>query len=230
MSAFVQSVQNPLHGSILAGLPDRQLAPFLERSVQRRYAAGQIIQLRGEPAQGCWLIESGRVRLGQFSESGKFVALSLIGPGESWGELAVLRRAPRVIDAIAADPTLLRWVDAAQFEAVLARHPEAMRSLLGLLGDQLQVSLESLISARGDPAGPRIAQLLSTLTQSDPQLRMTHQDLAELGGLSRMTIHTWLKRWEQAGWITIGYGRIKILNSAALRNWANSNSSARPPA
>ena len=220
MSNILQFVRNPLHASLLAGLDSTQLAPFLERSVRRHYAAGQIIQLRGEPAQGCWLIERGRVRLGQFAISGKFVALSLIGPGESWGELAVLRRAPRVIDAVAAEASELRWVDAAQFEAVLSRHPETMRSLLSLLGDQLQVSLESLIAARGDTAGPRVAQLLAGMAQADPQLRMTRQDLAELGGLSRMTIHTLLKTWEQAGLIALGYGRITVIKPEALRAWS----------
>lgn len=220
MSDFLHSSQNPLHASLLAGLDAAQLAPFLEQAVRRTFAPKQIIQQRGDEAAGCWIILSGRVRIGQFSQDGKFIVLSLLGPGESWGELALLRRAPRAVDAMADEASELRWIDAVRFEAVLGRHPATMRSLLGLLGDQLQFSMQTLLAMRGEGAESRMATLLAALGRDRAPLRLTQQDLAELAGVSRMTANTLLKTWQSAGLIRRGYGTITVCDPDGLRGLA----------
>lgn len=217
MSDFLQSLRSPLHASLLAGLDEARLAPFLERAVPKSFAARQVIQQRGEEAAGCWIIRSGGVRLGQFRPDGKFIVLSLLGPGESWGELALLRCAPRVVDAVATEATELLWVEAARFDAVLEQHPETMRDLLRLLGDQLQFSLETLVAIRGEGAESRMAALLASLGSHGAPLRLTQQDLSELAGLSRMTTFGLLKEWEAAGLIRRSYGTITVCDPAGLR-------------
>ncbi|MFN3516465.1 MAG: Crp/Fnr family transcriptional regulator [Novosphingobium sp.] len=220
MSIFLQSLRNPLHASLLAGLDEAQLAPFLDRAIPKSFAARQIIQQRGEDAAGCWIIRSGRVRVGQFSAGGKFIVLSLLGLGESWGELALLRRAPRALDAVADEATELLWIDAARFDAVLDSHPETMRRLLALLGDQLQFSLQTLVAMRGEGAESRMASLLAALGGDGIPLRLTQQDLAELAGVSRMTVNLQLKAWEAAGLIRRSYGTITVRDPAGLRKVA----------
>ena len=61
---------------------DRGLQAHLLRiSRLREFADGQIIQQRGDAADGFWLIDEGAVRVGQFMPDGEFRAVALLGPG-----------------------------------------------------------------------------------------------------------------------------------------------------
>ena len=207
-----------LHASLLAGLAPDDRAPFLESAPRRHFSGGQLIQSRGEVARGCWLIEQGVVKLGQFDPDGRFVALTLLGPGESYGELALLRRGERTVDAIAQGDCTLRWIAAGQFEAVLAANPATMRQMLALLGEQLNYSLARQVG-RIAPAATRLADLLAALagTGTAPAvLPLTQQDLADLTGVTRMTISRELARLASAGLVRCGYRTIEVLSGPGL--------------
>ena len=83
-----------------------QLAPDLREQLHRAaplraFSDGAIIQQRGDTPTGFWLIECGRVTVGQFLTEGHFRALAVLGPGDSYGELALFSGRRRVVDAVA---------------------------------------------------------------------------------------------------------------------------------
>lgn len=205
--------RDPLQASLLAGLEPLALQPFLERAVARQFSDGQLIHQRGDAANGCWIIAAGQVKLGQFAPSGRFIALTVLGPGESHGEVALLRRAPRIVDAVALGSTRLLWIEAAHFERVLVQHPATMRRLLGLLGDQMHATVERLFAARGQRAEQRLAGQLAAMCRNLPppvRIPMTQQDLADLNGVSRVTIGSLLTRFADSGVLRQVYGGIEI--------------------
>lgn len=203
----------PLRASLLAGLDEAELRPFLERAVPRQFADGQVIHQQGDAAGGCWIVESGRVKLGQFHASGRFIALTVLGKGASHGEVALLRHAPRIVDAMAEGPTRLLWIEATHFERVLARHPATMRRMLGLLGDQMHTTIERLFAARGQRTEQRLAGQLAAMCEGRAlpvRITMTQQDLADLNGVTRVTIGTLLTRFARAGAVRQVYGGIEV--------------------
>ncbi|MEN9717787.1 MAG: HTH-type transcriptional regulator Cmr [Pseudomonadota bacterium] len=217
------SRRNPVHASLLAGLDPAALAPFLERAVARNFADGQIIQQQGEAGDGCWIVIAGQVKIGQFVPAGKFVTLTMIVGGESYGELALLRRRQRAVDAVAVGPTRLWWIAAAHFEAVLAEHPGTMRSLLALLGDQLLYTMQNLLAVRGKHATQLLAAKLAEIsdTMAPPaRIMMTQQDLAELAGVTRATVSKALAAFVRAGALRQGYGFIEVSDPARLHQIA----------
>ena len=102
----------------------------------KQYSEDQIIQQRGETAHGFYLIASGSVSIGHFLSNGQFRAVALLGPGDSWGELAMFANRPRVVDAIARGACEVRFVRRADFEAAIADRAEEMRMLLGAMSVQ----------------------------------------------------------------------------------------------
>lgn len=120
----------------------------------RSYANGEIIQQRGEPADGFWLIEDGAVMVGQFLRDGEFRAVALLGAGDSYGELAVFSGRPRIVDAISRGESKIRFIAAKPFLDALGNYPVATRQLLGALSTQLQDILAQL-------AGPDVAPIRS---------------------------------------------------------------------
>lgn len=186
----------------------------------RKFADGQLIQQRGDDADGFWLIESGSVAVGQFLPDGEFRGVALLGPGDSYGELALFSGRPRVVDAVARNVTEARFVRGAAFEAALAENPAAMRQLLGAISRQLQELLDIVAGIRRGTAASRIAGMLVNLAggvEGPIMLSVTQQELAELLGLTRATVNSALGDLERGGLIKRGYGKLTVLDPAALR-------------
>lgn len=186
----------------------------------RKFATGQLIQQRGDDADGFWLIESGSVAVGQFLPDGEFRGVALLGPGDSYGELALFSGRPRVVDAVARKATEARFVRGAAFEAALAENPVAMRQLLGAISRQLQELLDIVAGIRRGTAASRIAGMLVNLAggvEGPIMLSVTQQELAELLGLTRATVNSALGDLARGGLIERGYGKLTVLDPAALR-------------
>ena len=208
---------------LFAALPERVQASLREDARERSFSEGQIIQQRGDEAEGFWLIESGSVAVGQFLPGGDFRGVALLGPGDSWGELAMFANRPRVVDAVARSACKVRHIRAPQFEAALRDDPLAMRGLLGALSRQLQDVLDVVAGIRRGSGPTRVAAMLLTLSEKsdDPGLiRIAQQELGELLGLTRATVNAALRAFERQGLLTRRYGMIELRDPAGLQRVA----------
>ncbi|WP_370033625.1 Crp/Fnr family transcriptional regulator [Qipengyuania mesophila] len=204
------------------------LEPALREEIEarthvRRFADGQIIQQRGEDPDGFWLIEHGMVVAGQFLAEGTFRAVAVLGPGDSYGELAMFSQRPRVVDAVSRGASTVRFIPAGLFLECLARHPASGRALLGALSVQVQELINLVVDMRRGTATTRMALLLSNMSQgfeADGELPVTQQELAELLGVTRPTANTALRELAAAGLIERGYGQLRIRDRAALARFA----------
>lgn len=76
-------------------VPASQYQALLERFSPRMVTAGQILITQGEPGDVFYLLRAGRARVSRRAPSGKVVPLAEIGPGQTFGEEALLSGAPR---------------------------------------------------------------------------------------------------------------------------------------
>lgn len=208
-----------LNPTLFSTLPVAMQQLLRAAGVVRRFTAGQMIQHRGDEGSGVWLIERGQVRIGQFDREGNFDALALLGEGDSYGELAVFARQPRVVDALAVGEVALLWIPAGAIELALGSDPAALRGLLAGMAAQFQEALNLLALLRRSRGGDRIAQLLAALAGASSAPRrivITQQELADMVGTSRMTVSTALERIEREGLIRRGYGWIEVHDPEGL--------------
>ena len=198
-------------------------AHLLRGSAERRYEDDQIIQQRGEMADGFWLIEAGEVMVGQFLREGDFRAVALLGKGYSYGELAVFSNRPRIVDAVSRGQSTLRHISAHRFLDALGNYPASMRALLGALSHQLQDTLSLLAGMRRGTNPARMAELLVNLAgevRHEARVEITQQELAELLGITRVTANAALKILQQARLIERGYGTIIVRDRDRLMQFA----------
>ena len=194
-------------------------AHLIRISREREFADGQIIQQRGDAADGFWLIEQGAVRVGQFLPDGEFRAVALLGPGDSYGELAVFSGKPRIVDAISRGESHLRLIAARPFLDALGNYPASSRALLGALSEQLQDTLSILAGLRRGTNPERLAGLLATMAGEEPGpagVTITQQELADLLGVTRATANAALRELQQRRLGERGYGTIRIPDRDAL--------------
>ena len=196
---------------------------LLRISRDREFADGQIIQQRGDPADGFWLIEEGAVRIGQFLPDGEFRAVALLGAGDSYGELAVFSGRPRIVDALSRGRSRLRLIAAKPFLDALGNYPASSRALLGALSEQLQDTLSILAGLRHGTNPARLAGLLATMAgeeRVEAAVTITQQELADLLGVTRATANAALAVLEKKRLIRRGYGTIAIPDRDRLSRFA----------
>lgn len=198
-------------------------AHLLRNAADRTFDDGQIIQQRGDVADGFWLIEKGSVMVGQFLPDGDFRAVALLGPGDSYGELAVFSGKPRVVDAVSRGPSELRLIAAKPFLQALGNYPASTRALLGALAEQLQDTLGLLAGMRRGTNPARMAGLLANLAGESPgkaSVAITQQELADLLGVTRATANAALRELQDRRLLTRSYGGITIPDRDRLAQFA----------
>ncbi|MGE5953155.1 MAG: Crp/Fnr family transcriptional regulator [Qipengyuania vulgaris] len=220
MSATRRSLVTPM---LFSALDSGLQAHLLRISREREFADGQIIQQRGDPADGFWLIEEGNVRIGQFLPDGEFRAVALLGAGDSYGELAVFSGKPRIVDAVSRGESRLRLIAARPFLDALGNYPASSRALLGALSEQLQDTLSILAGLRHGTNPARLAGLLATMAgngEGAGTVSITQQELADLLGVTRATANAALRVLQKRGLVERGYGSVRVADRERLARFA----------
>jgi putative two-component system response regulator len=129
---------------VLGCLPDSALDTLAERAVPRRYAAGETVFEEGSPGDCVHLVRSGALEVRRTEGVERYVLARLV-PGHAFGELAVLDRTPRTATVVAVEDSETVRIAAEDLDGVLARHPESVRRMLGVLARLLIEEKERVI-------------------------------------------------------------------------------------
>jgi CRP/FNR family transcriptional regulator, cyclic AMP receptor protein len=114
---------------LLAGLDDRVRRRLAQIGKRRTYAAGETIVEEGEKGVALYVVLSGRVRVERSGEQ-----LGELGPGDFFGELALIEDEPRSATVIAVDATECILFVAWEFRALIKEHPQvAVPIMLALI-------------------------------------------------------------------------------------------------
>jgi CRP-like cAMP-binding protein len=118
---------------LFEGMSSADLQRIAESAKERRFDAGTTIVSQGEPAQGFYLIMDGRVEVRQGNRT-----IGTLGPGNYFGELALIRETPRTATVVAKDPTtclaLARW----DFKGIVVANPSVAIRLLETVANRIQ--------------------------------------------------------------------------------------------
>lgn len=199
--------------------PDPALAPLAElvaRAQTLRVPAGTRLFDAGQPCPGFPLVDAGSVRVSLMAPDGRQLELYRVEPGEVCVVSATCLFAHRVATASgeARTETVLRLISPADFEAVCERDAVLRRYVMGLMAERL-ADLMALVEA---VAFQRLDQRLAALLGArGPQVRTTHQQLADELGTVREIVSRLLRRFERDGWVALGRERIDVLDPAALQ-------------
>lgn len=115
---------------LFEGLPEDQLESLAQHMRQRVYPAGAIVVNEGDEAHGMFIVDTGALKVFVTEENGKEVTLSLLGPEDYFGELALLDEAPRSASVITVEKTTLLQISRADFNEVIAANPACMQIIM----------------------------------------------------------------------------------------------------
>jgi len=189
----------------------------------RRYAAGEVIAHEGDLADTLHLVRSGRVAVGLTTQYGNQVTFTLLGPGEVFGELALLDpESRRSATLTALEPTETMTLTRPEFDRLRADRPEFAQALVDLLAERVRRLSDQLVEALYVPADTRVLRRLLTAAQlyGGTELPLTQDDLAGLAGTARATVNRVLRAEAKRGTLELRRRRIRILDRAALERRA----------
>tara|TARA_R110001606_G_scaffold31158_2_gene95407 strand:+ start:879 stop:1544 length:666 start_codon:yes stop_codon:yes gene_type:complete len=212
----------PMAGTgFVMALPETVRGALLGRGQARSFAKGQIIQQRGDTAKEFWYVESGSVQIGRYGVGGRLTLFALLSAGDAFGELAFMGEFPRTVDAIAGSECTLIRIGDSELQSLMDSDPAITRLLLKTMALTVQQAFNLIESSRNLSVPQRLAQALLQLCgdqEDGAEIMATQQDLADLVGVSRVSLGKALTRLQVAGVIEPGYGFLTIRDGAALRD------------
>lgn len=191
---------------LFAGLSPEQLEAVADLAVERSYPRGKLIFRQDDPADGLYLVEAGRVKVFLAQEDGEEVIVDLLGPGDYFGEMALIDAEPRSTGAMAHQDCALRVIGKGDFRRLLRESNELAQSLLQGLSERLRSAnrmIESL--ATRDVTGRVVRTLLqyASFEEGRPVVAepLTQQDIARMVGASREMVNRSLQELVRRGLI-----------------------------
>lgn len=205
---------------LLAGLPAEDVHRVLEVARRRTFARGEVVFHRDDPADSLHLVVRGRFGARVVTPLGDSVLIDVLGPGQSFGELALLQddaRRSATVEALETGET--RSVFRDDFSALQRRHPGVKDVLLRLLAAQLRHSTDRVVEAHYVDAETRVRRRLVELAETYERgvVPLRQEDLAALAGTSRATVNRVLRDEEKLGAVALARGRTTVLDREALQ-------------
>lgn len=177
-----------------------------------KIAKGSILFAEGDEGDHLYVIIEGKVKLGTSSGDGRENLLSILGPGEMFGELSLFDPNPRTSTATAVTDAKLLSLGQAKLIPWLADHPPVALHLLAALAQRLRRTNEAVGDLVFSDVPGRVAKALIDLgerfgKQTDEGLfvhhDLTQEELAQLVGASRETVNKALADFAGRNWLKL---------------------------
>jgi len=120
-------------------LDEHTLREIANAAVEQRWEAGQEIVRQGDTGVGMFIVRSGKVEIVQ-DHQGTPEKLRDLGPGEAFGEMALLDEFPRSATVRAVEPTTCLGITRWHFRGILESHPQIALKLLPILTKRLRAA------------------------------------------------------------------------------------------
>jgi CRP/FNR family transcriptional regulator, cyclic AMP receptor protein len=204
---------------LFATLAPQEAAELLAGVRRRQVTAGQTIFRRDDPGDGLYGVLSGRVVVLVTSAAGKELILNRFGPGEFFGEIALLDGKGRTATAVAREATSLMFLARRAFLPFLERRPEVAARMIAMLCERLRRTTEQMEDAAFRNVPARLAKQLGALAAAsggEAAVAIGQGELAQMLGVSREIISRQLGIWQEAGLVALARGRIMLHDRTRL--------------
>jgi CRP/FNR family cyclic AMP-dependent transcriptional regulator len=209
---------------LFSTLTDDEFDKLAHIFVTRAYRKNQIIFMEEETGSYMYLVLSGKVKVSKSGSAGKETILAIHRTGDFFGEMSLLdgKTAPATVSAI--EDSKIISVSGTDFHKYLLHNEKVMLQIIQVLCSRLRQVWKTQ-SQSSSTAESRIRMGIYELAQKHGirdahgiiiDLKITHQELAEMVGTSRETVTRTLTRLREENIIEVEDRRITLLDAKAL--------------
>jgi CRP/FNR family cyclic AMP-dependent transcriptional regulator len=204
-----------------------QLCRYAKHTTLKR---GATICSKGDPGNSLFAVISGTVKISTSSADGRSAIFNLIGPGEIFGEVALLDGLARTADATANTNCEVFVIDRREFIPFVKSQPALAMKFIELLCMRLRWTSDQVEQVILQNLPGRLASALIRLTEKHKlapggrTITVTQQEISEMVGMTRESINKQLRVWAARNWVRLEHGAIVVLDAEALQELAEAGS------
>jgi CRP-like cAMP-binding protein len=210
---------------IFTALDDASAATLRESMTQVKVSKGQTLFKEGDAGDRLFVVVEGKLKLGTSSGDGRENLLSILGPGDMFGELSLFDPGPRTATATAVTDARVLALANDQVIGWVTAHPQVSLQLFKRLARRLRRTNEVLADLVFADVPGRVAKAIMDLgerfgTKKDDGLHVNHEltqeELAQLVGASRETVNKALADFAGRGWVRLEPRAVVVLDYERL--------------
>lgn len=185
------------------------------------YRDGQVIHEEGDAESSLCVVLSGQVKLVRRRADGQVIGLGDIGVGQHYGDIVAILKRPRTHEGTACGPTVVAHLDQDELERLVVKAPGILLALYKIASIRLLLTIDVVDDFRALKPTARLAKLLlmSNLADGNGRVDCTREGLADLVGVSSVTLASSLGTLSRLGLVSTGYGHVTIEDRAKLNDW-----------
>ncbi|CDO31387.1 Crp/Fnr family transcriptional regulator [Mycobacterium vulneris] len=215
---------------IFQGVSPDAVAALVRQLEPVTFRRSEVVFSEGEPGDTLYIITAGKVKIGRKSVDGRDSLITLMGPSDMFGELAIFDPGPRTSTVTALTEVKTVVMSRSVLRGWIADRPEIAEQLLRVLARRLRRTNDNLSDLIFTDVPGRVAKQLLYLAQrfgsrDGSALRVDHEltqeEIAQLVGSSRETVNKALSDFAQRGWIRVQGRSILIDNAERLAKRAH---------
>ena len=208
---------------LFAELVEEQHSLLLDRHRETSHQVDQVIVMEQDWGESLFLIRDGLAKVRTYTADGDEVIMSLLGPGDVFGEMAALDGASRSADVVALTPLHLIKLRSAPFASLLRKQASFALALARLEASRLR-DLNQRFALQSADATTRLLDALAYLARKsscdqDPQAEipsLAQREIALLAGLARETASRTLSKLRNRGTVVEDQGQLRIADVQPL--------------
>ena len=183
----------------------------------RQLGAGESLFRKGDPGDALFGVRRGQIRIETGASDGNRQTLNLMGPGDLFGEVAVLDGQSRTSDATAGEPTEVFVLRRDDLLGHLEREPKVAIKIIMLLCRRIRWQSERMEESALQPLPVRLARRLCALASDyGSEVHISQEQLGVFVGAARESVNRQLQLWRKDGILDLQRGRILLQNMAKL--------------
>jgi CRP/FNR family cyclic AMP-dependent transcriptional regulator len=197
---------------LFSGLTDREVDLLAISGSRRKFPPKNVVFQEGDIGEVLYIILSGRVKVLLTGKDGQEFILSFLGPGNFFGEMAILDSAPRSATVITVEPCDFFLLGQKELSELLINHPDISIKILKNLSQRLRKVSEQIRSLVMFDIYGRVGRCLLNLAEAQGgqvqgqflvSNRPSFQELAKMIGCTRETLSRALKALKDNGCLTV---------------------------
>ena len=190
---------------------------FEQYGVKRQYHAGEVLQAKGTLSAQAGFLVKGQLRTFCLGPSGDEISLFYLGPDNLFGSSALIDHPKVMVSVAAISPAEVYLLPADRFWARWQESGFPPQELMAHFIRRITLLSDYLCCSHFLEDDKRVAYFLHTCCAgSGPSIPYTHEQIAAITGMSRVSVTRILKQFREAGILRQAYRRIEILDQQRL--------------